>query len=116
MPYYGFCAADDPLYLKTAEAIRSPDYAYSFAGCEIAEIGCPHAPHPWLLSIGNSLLCGRSEQALEHLCRAKLDNGIACESVDEHTGECATGEAFATCAGFICHALRSALGGERHAD
>lgn len=116
LPYYGFCAADDPLYLKTAEAIRSPDYAYSFAGCEIAEIGCPHAPHPWLLSIGNSLLCGRSEQALEHLCRAKLDNGIACESVDEHTGECATGEAFATCAGFICHALRSALGGERNAD
>ena len=116
LPYYGFCAADDPLYLKTAEAIRSPDYAYSFAGCEIAEIGCPHAPHPWLLSIGNSLLCGRSEQALEHLRRAKLDNGIACESVDEHTGECATGEAFATCAGFICHALRSALGGERHAD
>lgn len=116
LPYYGFCAADDPLYLKTAEAIRSPDYAYSFAGCEIAEIGCPHAPHPWLLSIGNSLLCGRSEQALEHLRRAKLDNGIACESVDEHTGECATGEAFATCAGFICHALRSALGGERNAD
>lgn len=116
LPYYGFCAWDDPVYLKTAEMIRSPDYTYSFAGCEIAEIGCPHAPHPWLLSIGNSLLCGRSGEALEHLRRTRLDNGIACESVDEHTGECATGEAFATCAGFICHALRSALGGERHAD
>ena len=113
LPYYGFCAWDDPVYLKTAEMIRSPDYAYSFAGCEIAEIGCPHAPHPWLLSIGNSLLCGRSGEALEHLRRTRLDNGIACESVDEHTGECATGEAFATCAGFICHALRRAIGGER---
>ena len=113
LPYYGFCAWDDPVYLKTAEMIRSPDYTYSFAGCEIAEIGCPHAPHPWLLSIGNSLLCGRSSEALEHLRRTSLDNGIACESVDEHTGECTTGEAFATCAGFICHALRRAIGGER---
>ena len=69
LPYYGFCAWDDPVYLKTAAMIRSPDYAYSFAGCEIAEIGCPHAPHPWLLSIGNSLLCGRSSEALEHLRR-----------------------------------------------
>ena len=113
LPYYGFCAWDDPVYLKTAEMIRSPDYTYSFAGCEIAEIGCPHAPHPWLLSIGNSLLCGRSGEALEHLRRTRLDNGIACESVDGHTGECTTGEAFATCAGFICHALRRAIGGER---
>ena len=112
LPYYGFCDWDDPVYLKTAAMIRSPDYAYSFAGCEIAEIGCPHAPHPWLLSIGNSLLCGRSGEALEHLRRTRLDNGIACESVDEHTGECTTGEAFATCAGFICHALRRAVGGE----
>ena len=24
LPYYGFCAADDPLYLKTAEAISQP--------------------------------------------------------------------------------------------
>ena len=113
LPYYGFCAWDDPVYLKTAAMIRSPDYTYSFAGCEIAELGCPHAPHPWLLSIGNSLLCGRSGEALEHLRRTRLDNGIACESVDEHTGECTTGEAFATCAGFICHALRRAIGGER---
>ena len=116
LPYYGFCAWDDPVYLKTAEMIRSPDYTYSFAGCEIAEIGCPHAPHPWLLSIGNSLLCGRSSEALEHLRRTRLDNGISCESVDEHTGECTTGEAFATCAGFICHALRRAIGGERREE
>lgn len=116
LPYYGFCAWDDPVYLKTAEMIRSPDYTYSFAGCEIAEIGCPHAPHPWLLSIGNSLLCGRSGEALEHLRRTRLDNGIACESVDEHTGECTTGEAFATCAGFIYHALRRAIGGERREE
>ena len=35
----------------------------------------------------------------------KMDNGIACESVDPVTGECSSGAAFATCAGFLCHAL-----------
>ena len=36
-------------------------------------------------------------------------NGLrACESVDADTGECTTGSAFATCAGFLCHALLTA--------
>jgi hypothetical protein len=39
-----------------------------------------------------------------------MDNGIACESVHEETGECTTGEAFATCAGFLAYALDMAFG------
>jgi hypothetical protein len=39
-----------------------------------------------------------------------MDNGIACESVHEETGECETGEAFATCAGFLAYALDTAFG------
>ena len=96
--------------------IRSPDYAYSFAGCEFADIGCAHAPHPWLPSVANSLLSGESGRALDILRRAALDNGIVCESIDEHTGECATGEHFATAAGFVCHALRRALGGVEYEE
>ena len=30
-------------------------------------------------------------------------------NVDEVTGYCTTGEAFATCAGFLCHSIREAL-------
>ena len=112
----GFCAPDDPVWQNTVAMIRSPEYRYSFAGCPIAEIGCPHAPHPWLLSVANSLLCGRVEPSLAILRTAPMDNGIACESIDEYTGECTTGEAFATCAGFVCYALRRALeGGGPHA-
>ena len=62
--------------------------------------------------MANSLLCGRVEHSVEILRRVQMDNGIACESVDEVTGECTTGEAFATCAGFLCYALRTALEGE----
>ena len=112
LAHLGFCAPDDPVYLNTVAMIRSPDYKYSFHGCEIADIGCPHAPHPWMLSVANSLLSGEVEHSLEILKKVTMDNGIVCESVDEHTGVCTTGEAFATCAGFVCHALRTAWRGE----
>ncbi len=112
LPYYGFCAFDDPLYQHAVATIRSAEYAYSFAGSSIAEIGCPHAPHPWVLSVCNSLLCGEKESAKQHLQKMTMDNGIACESVDENTGECATGAAFATCAGFLSFCLYEAFGGD----
>ena len=116
LPHFGFCGQDDPIWRHTAEVIRAKKYPYSFAGCPIAEIGCPHAPHPWVLSIANSLLSGSRDSARTHLLRCKLDNGIACESVDEFTGESATGEAFATCAGFLAYAIDTAFTGRRKED
>lgn len=110
LPHYGFCASDDEIWINTVNIIRDPSYPYSFAGCPIAEIGCPHAPHPWVLSIANSLLSGNIDTARKHLLLSKMDNGIACESVDEHTGESRTGDAFATCAGFLAYAIDSVFG------
>lgn len=109
-PYYGFCSIEDTTWINTVEVIRREDYPYSFAGCPIAEIGCPHAPHPWVLSIANSLLSGNAETAKKHLLRCQMDNGIACESVDEYTGESRTGDAFATCAGFLAYAINYIFG------
>ncbi len=108
LPHYGFCGSEDEVYKNTVTVLRDPEYAYSFSGCNIAEIGCPHAPHPWVLSIANSLLCGRLEQCRDILLKTSLDNGIACESVHETTGECTSGEAFATCAGFLAYAIHTA--------
>ena len=105
LPFYGFCGEDDPIWKNTVAMIRDESYPLSFAGHAIAEIGCKHAPHPWILSICNSLLSGHRESALWHLRRTVMDNGVACESVNEDTGECETGEAFATCAGFLSYAL-----------
>ena len=105
LPFYGFCRENDPVWQATVDMIRDESYALSFAGHPIAEIGCKHAPHPWILSICNSLLSGHAESALLHLSRTPLDNGVACESVNEDTGLCETGEAFATCAGFLSYAL-----------
>ena len=117
LPWLGFCESGDPVYQNTVRMIRSAEYPYSFAGRPFGEIGCPHAAHPWLLSVANSLLCDRLEHSLEILRRAPMDSGIVCESIDEETGACTSGEAFATCAGFVCHALRTALeGGITHAE
>lgn len=110
LPHYGFCDMEDPVWKHTAAIIRRKDYPYSFADCPIAEIGCPHAPHPWILSLSNSMLSDRKEAAKKHLMLCKMDNGIACESVDEYTGESTTGDAFATCAGFLAYGICEAFG------
>jgi len=110
LTHYGFCEKDDPVYRATIARIRNPEYAYSFAGCPFAELGNVHAPHPWMLSAANSLLQGEKENAFHILTQASMDNGIVCESIDENTGECATGEAFATCAGFVAYAIHEAFG------
>ncbi len=109
MPFYEFLKEDNEIYKNTVEVIRSKDYPYSFYGSPIAEIGCPHAPHPWVLSIANSLLCNRLESSKANLLQLKMDNGVACESVDENTGESTTGDAFATCAGFLSYAIYEAF-------
>ncbi len=109
LPFYGFCSAEDPVWQNTTALIRNEAYELSFAGHAIAEIGCKHAPHPWVLSLCNSLLSGHADEALKHLRLTVMDNGVACESVHEDTGECTTGAAFATCAGFLAFALNTAL-------
>lgn len=116
LPFLGFCTREDPIWQNTVEILRSPDYAYSFAGKPFSDIGCPHAPHPWILSVSNGLISGRKEASLDFLRRVSMDNGIACESVDEMTGECTTGAAFATCAGFLAYCLMEGLseGGVEH--
>lgn len=108
LPYYNFCDSNDEIWVHTVDMIRSPKYEYSFADAPIAEIGCAHAPYPWILSLCNSLLCGHEEQAFKELEIMEMDNGIACESVDPLKGTCTTGAAFATCAGFLCHSMKTA--------
>lgn len=108
LPYYGFCDPSDEIWRNTVSMIRSPAYEYSFADAPIAEIGCAHAPYPWILSLCNSLLCGYENQAFRELEVLEMDNGIACESVDPVKGTCTTGAAFATCAGFLCHSMKTA--------
>jgi len=116
LTHYGFCTREDPVYIATLDRIRNPAYEYSFAGFPFAELGNAHAPHPWMLSAANSMLQGERDNAYHILTHASMDNGIVCESIDENTGECASGEAFATCAGFVAFAIYIAFGNSRKYD
>ena len=106
---YGFCSPDDPVYRHTVAWVHSPRNPYYFPG-EFAAAGSPHARHPWILAMANDLLVpdpGLQQKAAQAIARAAMDNGLACESVDATTGLVATGEAFATCAGFLASAIAS---------
>lgn len=105
LPLLGITSIDDPVYRKTAARILDPSYEFSFASYPFGAIGCKHAPHPWVLSLANQVKVLGDRYALEKLLKAPMDDYIACESIDENTGTCATGSAFATCAGFLASAL-----------
>ena len=105
LPLFGIASSTDETYIHTVSKITDPAYKYSFAGTKYSAIGCPHAPHPWILSLANSVRVSHDEEALEKLLSAPMDHGIACESIDEHTGYSKTGEAFATCAGYLSYVL-----------
>lgn len=105
LSYYGFVDKDSEIFTNTYDYLYSDRYPHYFAGTKFEELGCSHADHPWILSICNSLLNGRKKEAYNMLRMTNMDNYIACESIDEHTGESSTGEHFGTCAGFLSYAI-----------
>lgn len=117
LAHYGLCAEDDPTFVATAERLYSSSYPYCLPG-PFSELGNRHTdgqPHPWVLSACNSVLSGiRREAGLDFLRRVPMDNGIACESVNVETGLPESGMHFATCAGFVAHAIAFGTGAYKH--
>lgn len=106
--YYEFIDRENHIFKNTFKHFYSDKFKHFFYDCNFEELGCSHADHPWILSVANSLVNGRKKQALDILRRTPLDNGIACESIDEKTGSCMTGAHFATCAGFLSYTIYKA--------
>jgi len=112
LPWWGFCAADDPVYRRTVAFLRSPRYRHYHRTSHYDALGCEHAEGPWVMDALNRLLAGDSG-GLDMLVTARLDQGIACETVSPATGEVCTGAAFATCAGYLAWAVAAYLTGSR---
>jgi len=108
LAHYGFVGTEDQVFLNTVDRLYSEKFPHYFKDAQFEELGCSHADHPWILGVCNSLLNGRKDIALDILKRTQMDNYIACESIDEETGLWVTGAHFATCAGFLVHALATA--------
>ena len=108
LAHYGVLASDDPLFTATVSWIHSEHNPYGPGTERYAAPSCAHAGHPWLLAVGNALLRGE-DRWLKALPELPLDNGLACESFDARTGEPRTGVGFATCAGWLAHAIDVAV-------
>lgn len=102
---FGFCNKDEDAYINSINTILSKDYKLSFYDKPFGAIGCEHARHPWILSLANLYRVQNSEATLKKLLLAPMDNGLACESIDEYSGISTTGDAFATCAGYLSYSL-----------
>jgi len=105
MPFHEFCSKSDAVWKATIDYLHSTEYRYSFAGKPFAAIGCDHFPHPAVFSMVNMMLGNKAEEGLDLIVRSRMDDGIACESVNEETGALQTGAAFATLAGLLAHVL-----------
>jgi hypothetical protein len=110
LSWFEFCSAESPIYQSTVKWIHSHHNPYSFHDAPFATPGCREEPHPHILGVVNDLLTGRIDEAIDFLRRTEMDDGIACLSVDENTGQTLSGPAFASCAGYLAFALSSALG------
>lgn len=51
-PYLGYCAADDPLYLRTRRYVLSSDNPYYHKGQYAEGVGSPHTPDGYIWHIG----------------------------------------------------------------
>jgi meiotically up-regulated gene 157 (Mug157) protein len=104
-PYYGFCTADDPLYLNSLKWIYSEHNPHYYPG-PFGGAGAAHFPFPSCFDLANRLL-RKDPAAVEQLKQLALDHGLACESFDPQTGVVRTGAAFATLAGFLAYAIQA---------
>jgi meiotically up-regulated gene 157 (Mug157) protein len=86
IPYLGYLAVDDPVYLATRDFVLSADNPYYFAGADAAGIGSPHTPprHVWPIGLAmQSLTATDPDEAarlLDLLAKTTVGTGLMHES------------------------------------
>jgi meiotically up-regulated gene 157 (Mug157) protein len=67
LPYLGYCAPDDPIYLNTRRWILSDENPYFYRGAAAEGVGSPHTPPryvwPIALAVQGLTSLDRAEQA-----------------------------------------------------
>jgi uncharacterized protein len=104
LPFFGFCAPDDPVWSATMEFLRSTRYPL-WRGGPVA--GIAHRADPGrarLAALVSDLLGPGSSDALDRLLKLALPAGVAAAAYDPATGE-PTEPHHAAAAGFLAWAL-----------
>ncbi len=86
MPYLGYCAKDDPIYLATRKFVLSDGNPFHYRGKAATGIGSPHTPkdHIWPIALCVQALTSSSQDErltlLETLLRTDAETGLMHES------------------------------------
>ena len=68
LPYLGYCAADDPVYLSTRRFVLSSANPYYYQGRVAQGIGSPHTPHGYVWHIALAMQ-GLTATSIEEMGR-----------------------------------------------
>ena len=88
LPYIGWCATDDPVYLNTRRFTLSSANPYYYSGKYATGLGSPHTPKGWVWPLGimGAALSTRRkaeiENAINMLDTSDTLNGLMHESID----------------------------------
>ena len=88
LPYIGWCATDDPVYLDTRRFTLSSADPYYYSGKYATGLGSPHTPKGWVWPLGiiGAALSTRKhteiEQSIDMLDQSDTLNGLMHESVN----------------------------------
>jgi uncharacterized protein len=88
LPYLGWCAPDDPLYLNTRAFVLSPDNPFFFRGSAAEGVGSPHTPprYIWHIALAMQGLTAADpaerERMLELMERTDAGAGMMHEGFD----------------------------------
>lgn len=85
MPYLGYCAIDDPIYINTRSFILSEDNPYYYKGKVAAGIGSPHTPEEYIWHIALAMQgltandSDEKEKILNYLVSTDADTSLMHE-------------------------------------
>lgn len=85
LPYLGFCAEDDPIYLNTRRFILSKENPYYFSGRAASGVGSPHTPdrYIWHIGIIMQLLTSSDSAERERCFSMLLRTDAGCDVMHE---------------------------------
>lgn len=88
MPYFGYCAPDDPAYLSTKKVLLSDGNPYYYRGERLRGIGSPHTPagYVWDIALSIQGLVSQNPDEKRELIDMMIRNdggtGMMHESID----------------------------------
>jgi uncharacterized protein len=88
LPYLGYCAKDDPIYLNTRRFVLSADNPYFCRGTAAEGVGSPHTPagYIWHLALIMQALTATDRREQEHILglleRTDADTDLMHEGFD----------------------------------